>query len=307
MENAELIQSIIWPVVTIILVLGLPLILKNQLSELIAKIEGFQYRKNSEGHEVKASFVSAGLADTKQNLEIANNTDEPNQETWSNPKFSIIEAYNKLEISAIQKLEKLNTSLPKKFKYRPLNYLIYKGAFSPEMENAIQNVQFIRNQVAHSNDANIGKGDVREYLSVIHKIEEIVNALDGLPAMHLNAITMILRNISIILDSNKYQDISINEIHQHIENGTILNFISSFDEAEELKDIMKSDLWKGFDEFYVQSLQSIYHGYAGDERRKWGIQNSGICLLLAWTNEIIQMGSGWYPDTNLSDIDQDKL
>jgi hypothetical protein len=35
-------------------------------------------------------------------------------------------------------------------------------------------------------------------------------------------------------------------------------------------------------------LKSILGGYAGDERRKWGVENSGLCLLLAWTNELIQ-------------------
>jgi len=40
----------------------------------------------------------------------------------------------------------------------------------------------------------------------------------------------------------------------------------------------------------------MYEGYAGNERRKWGIENLGLCLLLAWTNKIIQQGSGWYPN-----------
>jgi len=93
-------------------------------------------------------------------------------------------------------------------------------------------------------------------------------------------------------------------VHRHIEDGSILQFIAGFDDAHELKGVLESDLWRGFDRFYTQSLQSIYYGYAGDERRKWGIQNSGICLLLAWTNEIIQMGSGWHPTTNLSELDE---
>jgi hypothetical protein len=42
-------------------------------------------------------------------------------------------------------------------------------------------------------------------------------------------------------------------------------------------------------------MYQMYGGYAGNERRKWGIENLGLCLLLAWTNEIIQQGSGWYP------------
>lgn len=296
----KILEILIWPAALIIL----GLIFRKPLSELITKTQKVKYLKNSDGHEVTASFVSAGLVDAKQNLEITNNTEEPDQEALSDPKLSIIEAYINLEASSEQKLKELNISLSEtNFEGRALSYLNYKGAFSPKIESAIQDIQFLRNQVIHSSAENIDKEDAIDYLSVIHKIEKIVNALDRLPAMQLNAITMILRNISVILDSNKYTEISIVEIHQYIENGTILDFISTFDEARELNGIMESDLWEGFDKFYVQSLQSIYYGYAGNERRKWGIQNSGICLLLAWTNEIIQMGSGWHPNTDLSELD----
>ena len=48
-----------------------------------------------------------------------------------------------------------------------------------------------------------------------------------------------------------------------------------------------------FEGNYVRHLQSIYGGYAGQERRKWGVENKGLCLLIAWTTEIIQRGSGW--------------
>ena len=302
MEIIEFVAEIKWPIAAVVL----GLIFKKPLSELITKTKNFEYRKNSDGHEVTASFVSAGLVDAKQNLKITNNAGEPSQEELPDPKLSIIEAYKNLEIAAEQKLKELNISLSEtNFKGRALSYLSYKGAFSPKIESAIQDIQFLRNQVVHSSAENIDKEDAIDYLSVIHKIEKIVNALDRLPAMHLNAITMILRNISVILDSNKYTEISIDEIHEHIENGTILDFISGFDEARELKGIIESDLWEGFDKFYVQSLQSIYYGYAGNERRKWGIQNSGICLLLAWTNEIIQMGSGWHPNTDLSELDEE--
>ncbi|KAJ8139019.1 hypothetical protein OY671_007768, partial [Metschnikowia pulcherrima] len=34
--------------------------------------------------------------------------------------------------------------------------------------------------------------------------------------------------------------------------------------------------------------QEIYGGYAGSERKKWGVENNGSNLSLAWTNEIIQ-------------------
>jgi hypothetical protein len=50
----------------------------------------------------------------------------------------------------------------------------------------------------------------------------------------------------------------------------------------------------------VRHLQSIYGGYAGQERRKWGIENKGLCLLVAWTMEIIQQGSGWQSNEDIA-------
>jgi len=37
-----------------------------------------------------------------------------------------------------------------------------------------------------------------------------------------------------------------------------------------------------------EKLNEILGGYQGKEPRKWGIENNGLCLLLAWTNELIQ-------------------
>lgn len=45
----------------------------------------------------------------------------------------------------------------------------------------------------------------------------------------------------------------------------------------------------------IKRLQDFRDCHSGNEMRKWGIENSGLCLLLAWTNEMIQQGSGWYP------------
>lgn len=302
MELLQLIEPLAWPIAVVVL----GVLFKRPLSELIKNIKNIKFIKNKEGIQVNTSFLATGLEDAKQNLEIQNTDKLPNQQKLSDPKLAILEAHKSLEILAEKKLKELNANLEQEeFKGTALSYLDYKGSFSPKIESVIRDIQFLRNQVAHSNSGDIDEEDAKDYLKVVQKIEKIIDALDTLPAMNLNAITMIMRNISVILDSNKYTDISIADIHRHIEDGTVLDFIANLDEAHELKGIMASELWKGFDKFYVQSLQSIYFAYAGDERRRWGIENSGICLLLAWTNEIIQMGSGWHANTDLSELDRE--
>ena len=48
-------------------------------------------------------------------------------------------------------------------------------------------------------------------------------------------------------------------------------------------------------QIYHKHMQDIYYGYAGQHRRKWGVENNGLNLILAWTNEIIQQGKNWSP------------
>jgi hypothetical protein len=105
-----------------------------------------------------------------------------------------------------------------------------------------------------------------------------------------------------LLGTGKYDDITIEEVHKHINAGTILHFLR--DQAGNdinLSSHMDSKAYGDFQGFYVKHLQSIYDAYAGDESRKWGVKNKGLCLLIAWTNEIIQQGTGWQANQNISE------
>ena len=55
--------------------------------------------------------------------------------------------------------------------------------------------------------------------------------------------------------------------------------------------ILLSDTYGDFETWYGEQLKDIYAGYIGQERRKWGIENRGLCLLVAWTATIIQMAT----------------
>lgn len=101
--------------------------------------------------------------------------------------------------------------------------------------------------------------------------------------MKVSSLTLLILQINAAIDSGKYQAISISDVHKAIESGSLLNFLK----ASIGKDLLSS-AYEGFEEFYEAAIARIYHGYAGNERRKWGVQNQGLCLVLAWTNEIIQ-------------------
>lgn len=53
---------------------------------------------------------------------------------------------------------------------------------------------------------------------------------------------------------------------------------------------LESTAYGDFENYYEEKIYQIYSGYAESERRKWGVERLGLCLVLAWTNEIIQWG-----------------
>lgn len=104
--------------------------------------------------------------------------------------------------------------------------------------------------------------------------------------MDASLVTLLILRINSLIDSGKYNDISFEEIHQAIENKSLLRFLTDrCGEDAKFKLHLNSP---GFEAKYEERLNNIYNAYAGDEKRKWAIQNSGLCLVLAWTNEIIQ-------------------
>jgi len=112
--------------------------------------------------------------------------------------------------------------------------------------------------------------------------------------MELIALTHLIAEINHLIDLGKYDGITIEDIYKAINNGSILRYLKEkAGDDIDLSIYLKTKTFNDFESWYVEHLQSLYNAYSGDENRKWGIQNRGLCLLLAWTNEIIQQGSGW--------------
>lgn len=110
-------------------------------------------------------------------------------------------------------------------------------------------------------------------------------------------LTLLILEFSHLLDTGRYDSITVEEVKSHIEDGTILDFLQ--ERAGEgligLGSFFRIGGSTEYAEFYVPYLQSLLHAYGGEEWGKWGIENRGLCLLIAWTNEILQQGSGWSP------------
>ncbi|MFJ3073423.1 hypothetical protein [Pseudomonas sp. NPDC087029] len=111
--------------------------------------------------------------------------------------------------------------------------------------------------------------------------------------MKVTALTGLILQINKVIDSGKYNDISISEVHSAIDSQRLLRFMKEKCGKDiDLSIHLESRAYGDFEAYYEEKINQIYNAYAGDERRKWGVENLGLCLVLAWTNEIIQWGEG---------------
>ena len=100
-----------------------------------------------------------------------------------------------------------------------------------------------------------------------------------------------------LIDSGKYNQITIEDAREAIEQKRIIPFLAEATKGDSDFSIYGIDgPYTNFVGYYHEAMYQIHNAYAGNERRKWGVENLGLCLLLAWTNEIIQQGAGWHPD-----------
>jgi hypothetical protein len=113
--------------------------------------------------------------------------------------------------------------------------------------------------------------------------------------MNHHALTLMILELNRMLDSGDFDAITVDEVLAHIDRGDILQWLKTRITEDFGSDLFEdpSTPYKGFEQFWVKHLQSLLD--TSDLARRWGVKNRGLCVLIAWTNEIIQQGSGWKP------------
>lgn len=292
---SEIIKSIAWPLTVFFLVL----LLRSPLSNLIQLIFKIKYKDleiwfNQEIAGIKSEIPPEEIAPAKEKRI------EEDEKIKTSPVHSMLKSWQEIEQTIYTKFKELFP--PDSLQYKRLtperayNELLLSGALSPSSENMIQKLHIIRNRLAHSPEHSISPQGALEYIALSKLIKKKIEALTELPTVKLTPLTYMILAINHLIDTGKYNDISIDDIEKKIDDGTILNYLKEKAGNDiDLSLILNGTTYPGFENFYIENLQSLYNAYSGNERRKWLVENSGLCLLLAWTNEIIQQGSGWHP------------
>ena len=124
-----------------------------------------------------------------------------------------------------------------------------------------------------------------------------IDAVAELPKVKLTAVTLLILDLNRLIDSKQFDDVTINEVYEWIKNENVIPSLAERTEGHfSPRDYGVDGPYGNFSAFYHDQLKRIYHAYGGDHAKKWGVENLGLCLLLAWTNQLIQQGSGWHPD-----------
>jgi hypothetical protein len=100
--------------------------------------------------------------------------------------------------------------------------------------------------------------------------------------MRITYLTFLAFGLNSALDSGKYSTVTYREVVDHIESGTIFAFLR--DRLGEDIDLSLLDATK--QEVLLEEWQNLLN--VADARRKFGVENNGLCLLVAYLLEGIQ-------------------
>jgi len=285
---SKVIELLAWPLVAVFLIF----LLKEPIKNIFPFIERLKFKDFELNFRRQAEETMQSIGDAESGMENIEY-----EKLSMSPKEAVLTAWRDLEEAADNKYIELQPQLQKRQMGpdRALGYFEFMGTLVPQTKKALSELRALRNQAAHFPNVAISEDGAKAFVLAANRIKKQIEAISEVTKIKLTTLSYVLLEINAIIDTGKYDYISINDIHREIESGTVLRYLAKEAASDiDLSLILdREDDELNFESNYIRHLQSIYGGYAGQERRKWGIENKGLCLLIAWTIEIIQRGSGW--------------
>jgi hypothetical protein len=109
---------------------------------------------------------------------------------------------------------------------------------------------------------------------------------DFVDKLNIYALSDALFMLNGALDRGKASDVTCEEVHRHLESGDLVEFL------QHRLGVQFSGARPGVEQnkYFVEALRSVRDTIGGRERRKFGVENNGACMLIAYITEIIQSG-----------------
>ena len=295
--GASLVDSMVWPAVAIIVLV----VLRRPLGRLLSLVEGLRYKDFSLTFQRSAEEAREALPRAEPDDEFARLL-----ASGITPASVVLEAWDLIERAAVDKSRELGFAEGgREIESREaVSFLVRRGGLSPPTSETLSSLRFMRHQAATASAGGVTREAARAYVGAAAATCEQIAAVATTPAVWLGYLTMLILQYNSLIDSGRYEDITVDDVHTYIRNGTVLESIQqraapdvdlSYQLSGEASD-------QSFPQYYGKYLRATLEAYAGDERRRWGVENRGLCLLVAWTNEIVQQGWGWHPSEDVAGL-----
>ncbi|MFW5998897.1 MAG: hypothetical protein ACOCP5_04005 [Halanaerobiaceae bacterium] len=103
---------------------------------------------------------------------------------------------------------------------------------------------------------------------------------------NITGITQFIMELSFLLD--KGEEISISRVYEHIEEMDIVDWLEEEYPYNNGDGVDFNLLREDFRKFFQRKLNMYKSANEGNETRRWGIKNNGLCLLICWSIEIVR-------------------
>ena len=291
----RLIEILVWPVVVVLLLLRL----RKPLEELFRGLQRFKFKDFE--NDLKALEQIKEDIETGSNIKDTPATESSGSHSFvsTSPALAVMEAWNDLERSATNKVQDIVPG-DEAFRdplRRPFDYLNDKGVLSATIASAVRDLREMRNRAARAENKAVSENYAVQFLGVTDSIKRRIGAITGTPTVKLVALTSLILELNRLIDSRQFDDITVDEVCSWIRNKEIIRSLAGRAKGKaDLHPYMGNGAYANSMAFYHEQMNFLLLGCTGDHKRQLGIENLGLCLLLAWTNQLVQDGSGWRPN-----------
>jgi hypothetical protein len=216
---SKCINSLAWPLIFFFLII----LLRKPISDILPFLERLKYK----------DFELSFRKQAQETLEsISRNQDTPSEpkekQLTTSPKEAVIQAWSEIVEAAENKYKQLeqNQRAKRLGPDRALGYFQFMGLLVPQTVKVLSELRNLRNQAVHYSNAAISKEGAQSYVAAADMVKKQIESINNIAPIKLTHLSHLLLEINAVIDTGKYDYITIEEIHREIKNGTVLRFIA---------------------------------------------------------------------------------
>jgi len=122
--------------------------------------------------------------------------------------------------------------------------------------------------------------------------------IDRTKELDITSATYLLFAINIALEKDDWKKITFDDVYAHLDSGDLIPFLDAHLKSIDLS-LFGPDEPQG--RLLLAALRHVAPWFKERERRKTGIKQNGVCLVIAWIGQVIQCGQWKIDPQFLSD------